>query len=201
MPQEDRRREIKQAALQVFAERGYQAATVGHIVARAGVAQGTFYLYFPNKKAAFLELIGDFADRIETSFDLFEQAIAPVGIGPDQIAKVLEQGYRRYLELCRSNLDLARLFFQESVFADEDFRAVRQDVYTRFARRAKHNLDRGKKLGLVRVKNTEMAAHCVVGMIERLTTEWLLVRKNWRIGALARELANFETFGTMGHVT
>jgi TetR/AcrR family transcriptional regulator, fatty acid metabolism regulator protein len=48
---------ILRAALAVMAERGYAAATVRDITERAGVAAGTFYLYFPAKEAAGLALI------------------------------------------------------------------------------------------------------------------------------------------------
>ena len=46
-----RRADLLAAARAVLAEKGLEAATVSEIVARAGVAQGTFYLYFPSKMA------------------------------------------------------------------------------------------------------------------------------------------------------
>ena len=46
----ERRQQILKAARAVFDEKGYESATVSDIVRRAGVAQGTFYLYFPSKK-------------------------------------------------------------------------------------------------------------------------------------------------------
>lgn len=45
----DRRAALLRAAREVLAEKGLDAARVSEIVARAGVAQGTFYLYFPSK--------------------------------------------------------------------------------------------------------------------------------------------------------
>lgn len=45
-----RREQILAAARRVFREKGYESATVSDIVETAGVAQGTFYLYFPSKK-------------------------------------------------------------------------------------------------------------------------------------------------------
>jgi AcrR family transcriptional regulator len=47
----DRRADLLAAARAILAEKGLEAATVSEIVARAGVAQGTFYLYFPSKMA------------------------------------------------------------------------------------------------------------------------------------------------------
>lgn len=51
------RRALLDAAEAVFAEHGYEAASVAEITRRAGVAQGTFYVHFADKHAAFLELV------------------------------------------------------------------------------------------------------------------------------------------------
>jgi len=47
----DRRADLLAAARAILAEKGLEEATVSEIVAQAGVAQGTFYLYFPSKMA------------------------------------------------------------------------------------------------------------------------------------------------------
>lgn len=47
----DRRADLLAAARAILAEKGLEATTVSEIVARAGVAQGTFYLYFASKLA------------------------------------------------------------------------------------------------------------------------------------------------------
>jgi len=51
------RRAILEAAESTVAEFGYERASVAEITRRAGIAQGTFYVHFPDKKAAFLELV------------------------------------------------------------------------------------------------------------------------------------------------
>lgn len=45
-----RRRQILEAAVAVFSEAGYEGATVRAIAERAGLAEGTLYLYFPSKR-------------------------------------------------------------------------------------------------------------------------------------------------------
>ena len=52
----EREEQLLAAARKVFREKGYEGATVAQIVKEAGVAQGTFYLYFPSKKDAFFAL-------------------------------------------------------------------------------------------------------------------------------------------------
>ncbi len=44
-------------ARDVFAQRGYHAAKIDDIVAAAGIARGTFYLYFEDKRAIFEEIV------------------------------------------------------------------------------------------------------------------------------------------------
>lgn len=45
----NKKEKIVQSAIQVFTENGVEKTTVSHIVKAAGIAQGTFYLYFPSK--------------------------------------------------------------------------------------------------------------------------------------------------------
>jgi AcrR family transcriptional regulator len=61
---QDRRTQLLAAARAVFARKGYDEATVAEIVGRAGVAQGTFYLYFPGKES----LAGAFAEIVSERF-------------------------------------------------------------------------------------------------------------------------------------
>jgi AcrR family transcriptional regulator len=60
----DRRTQLLTAARSVFAKKGYDEATISEIVTRAGVAQGTFYLYFPGKES----LAGAFAEQLSERF-------------------------------------------------------------------------------------------------------------------------------------
>ncbi len=56
-----KRTAMMQAAVRVFAEKGYHAATVRDIVAAADVAVGTFYFYFPDKETLFDHLFEETA--------------------------------------------------------------------------------------------------------------------------------------------
>lgn len=54
----DRPGEIVQAAMQVFAEKGFAAARLDEIAARAGVSKGALYLYFETKEGLFRAVVG-----------------------------------------------------------------------------------------------------------------------------------------------
>jgi AcrR family transcriptional regulator len=58
------RQKLLEAAERVFAELGYHDASIVKITEAAGVAQGTFYLYFESKKQVFDELVLDLNARV-----------------------------------------------------------------------------------------------------------------------------------------
>ena len=58
------RQRVLEAAEQVFGVKGYHGASVTEITRAAGVAQGTFYLYFRGKKEIFLDLVDTLSSRL-----------------------------------------------------------------------------------------------------------------------------------------
>lgn len=69
----DRRSALLRAAREVLAEKGLDAARVSEIVAHAGVAQGTFYLYFPSKYSLVVALTEQVMDQVLVAV---EEAVA-----------------------------------------------------------------------------------------------------------------------------
>ena len=61
------RRRLLEAAEQVFADLGYHEASIVKITERAGVALGTFYLYFDSKQTIFEALVVDLNSRVRHS--------------------------------------------------------------------------------------------------------------------------------------
>src|SRR6187549_2064321 len=69
LPKNERRQQILSAARGLFAKRGYHQTTIDDIVAQAGVARGTFYLYFEDKRAVFSDLIDRFAAQLAMAIE------------------------------------------------------------------------------------------------------------------------------------
>ncbi|MCU6797031.1 TetR/AcrR family transcriptional regulator [Paenibacillus sp. WQ 127069] len=78
---EDKRESIIEAALRLFEDQGYHTTKVSDIVHKAGVAQGTFYLYFKSKEDLFRSIaescLGQIADAIKQNCtgDMKEEAL------------------------------------------------------------------------------------------------------------------------------
>src|SRR5438093_13378446 len=83
LPVNDRREQLLDAALAVFSAGGYSAAKVSDIVGRAGVAQGTFYLYFRSKQEVMLAL-----------FERFQQVLIEARCGRDPVAPTTPEQFR-----------------------------------------------------------------------------------------------------------
>jgi AcrR family transcriptional regulator len=83
---EDRPREICRAALEVFAEKGFAAAKLDEIAARAGVAKGTLYLYFKDKEDLFRAVI---RDTVAPNVALIRENIASSGLSFAELVPLL----------------------------------------------------------------------------------------------------------------
>ncbi|MDG0866703.1 TetR/AcrR family transcriptional regulator [Candidatus Lucifugimonas marina] len=97
-----RRKQILDAARGVFGEKGYESATVSDIVKRAGVAQGTFYLYFDSKKSVVVELARQPMDEMATRL----QGILS---GDESFAEILQKFVQLGFEVGGDNPDLCGL--------------------------------------------------------------------------------------------
>lgn len=123
---ETRRGDLVAAARRVFADKGLAKATVGDIVKAAGVAQGTFYLYFEAKddivNAIAEDLVGSMVDEIE-------RCVAAPGRGA--VAKLLAL---RDALLAMANDAAGR------ELAEPYHRAENRAVHDRMAQRVAHRL-------------------------------------------------------------
>lgn len=89
---ERNRAAIVQAAREVFAEIGYDAATVRDIVRRTSLATGTFYNYFPDKQSVLAAIVEEAAARGRPRLHAArEQARS--------LPEFIELGFRTYFEL------------------------------------------------------------------------------------------------------
>ena len=82
-----KRTAMMQAAVRVFADKGYHAATVRDIVSEAEVAIGTFYFYFPDKETLFVHL---FEETAAFLLQAIEQALNSRSSFPAQLEAAIQ---------------------------------------------------------------------------------------------------------------
>ena len=120
-----RRRQILDAALVEFAEKGFHDANVSAIASRANVSQGTIYWYFESKRALFLELIAAVSREVVLPLD---RILGNTDVSPlDRLRQVL----RTSLALSRSTAGkfrlLLNLWSQPALFDPEAEEALLLD--------------------------------------------------------------------------
>lgn len=190
---ERRREEVLQAARRVFATHGYHATSISHLIDEAGIARGTFYLYFDSKKAIFDELLEQF-------FALMTREVRTVDVSPgaspprDQLTSIV----RHVLSSLVANGDLTRILLRETYGLDDDFDRKLAGFYGRLLALIQHSLETGVKLGLVRDGDTQLRAHMILGTVKELV-DCLLMRAERGelvdIDAATREALDFNLNG------
>lgn len=74
---EETRSKIIEAAIRLFSNRGFNAASVDDICAEAGVSKGAFYHHFESKQALFLALLDSWLKNIDNAIDAAKDQPAP----------------------------------------------------------------------------------------------------------------------------
>lgn len=141
----ERRRELLDAAREVFVEKGFGAASIDDIVARAGVARGTFYLYFQDKRAVFEALVDEFLSRISEcvkSIDLAPGAAPPV--------EQLRANIRRVVALSLGEPTIVKLAFFDATGLDPELDEKLHGYYEALRTLIDESLEMGQSLGMVR---------------------------------------------------
>src|SRR5204862_945310 len=87
IPRHDKRARILDAAIKVFAERGFHSATVAEIARAAGVADGTIYLYFKGKDDLLLRL---FDEKMTELLAEVKAAVAQERTAPDKLRRFIQ---------------------------------------------------------------------------------------------------------------
>jgi AcrR family transcriptional regulator len=162
----DTRARILDAALSVFARKGYHRALVDDIVRASATSKGAVYHHFPNKEAVFLALVDDFAARLAGA------VAAEVARRQGALAKV-EGALGAALATFADNERLARLILLESVSLGPTYQAKRAEVTGRFVSLIQAYLDEAVADGSLAPLDTRLATLVWLGAVNEIVVQWL----------------------------
>ncbi|WP_084455612.1 TetR/AcrR family transcriptional regulator [Novosphingobium rosa] len=146
-------RALLNAAALEFGEKGFHDAAISQITARAGVAAGSFYVYFDSKEAIFTALVKDMSMQVR-------DYVAPrIADAPDQLAAE-KAGQAAYLDFVREHREIYRII-DESEFVDP---ASYRDHYTNSANRIAARLQAAMERGEIAQGNAEVRAWALMGI-------------------------------------
>jgi AcrR family transcriptional regulator len=162
--EERRHREIIEAAVRVFARKGYQDAGVADIAAELGIGHGTFYRYFQSKHDVAAQVADRVVERIAEALGNEDPADSDT---LDEYRDQVERICGRVFDLIDEYPDLMRFFHRESLVVDADRLAAAMDGFAAFAARFIAN---GVRRGFVRQDvDVEITAQALVGIISEGT--------------------------------
>jgi len=116
------------AALEEFAEKGYDLASTNSIIEKAGISKGLLFHYFGSKKNLYLHLVRHVADRYVERFNR-----ARLTLHPDLLERVLQLAAFKRQVLAEDPVMAkfyARAFLEPP---DDEVRAELQELYSRLA--------------------------------------------------------------------
>ena len=161
-PAEDRagrsdRKAILSAAERVIGERGFNEASIGHITSEAGVAQGTFYIYFKSKDEVFSELVLEMGRLVRRALSEATQDI-------ENRLDAEKAGLTAFLEFIRAHPDLYRII-QEALFVDPE---AYHAYYHTFAEGYRSGLEAAVKAGQIKPGDADTRAWALMGISRSL---------------------------------
>ncbi len=175
----DKYRRILDAAVAVFADKGFFNSRIADIADRADVADGTVYLYFKNKEEILMT-------AINTAFDAFMRyARTEVEKLPSPAERLRRLAFL-HLNALGSNRNLAVVFqmeLRQSTRFLSEFSHHHMVEYLGLVRAA---IGDGQASGVFRSDMSEkIAANCFFGALDEMVTSWVLSEHEYRLSNVA----------------
>jgi AcrR family transcriptional regulator len=162
----EKRRLILDAAVRVFARKGYHTSRVGDIAEEAGIAHGLLYHYFSSKEQVLETVFRENWSELLAAFARIEASDEPASEQLDGIVKVLLRSWR-------NSPDLVRVMVREvarSPHLQGQVDEIREGFVT-----IQRVIERGQADGSFRADlDARLASWIVYGSLEELLTGWVL---------------------------
>jgi len=152
------RAKLLEAAESVFGELGYDRASITAITQKAGVAQGTYYKYFPSKHAIFVELVIEFGSSVRRHL-----AEATKAVGDASRADIERAGLLACFEYALEHPGLYAVVREAQFVAPATYRAY----YEAFVNGYVDHLD-------LPAEDAETIAWVIAGAADMLGLRWVV---------------------------
>lgn len=130
-------RRLLDAAEQEFGVRGFHDTGITHITQRAGVALGTFYVYFSSKEEVFRALVADMGA-------VTRHALTEAVKGARDRIEAERLGLEAYIRFVRAHKGLYRIIMEAQFVAPEAYREYYRAFAAAYVQQLAHAADRGE---------------------------------------------------------
>ncbi len=186
--QPDKRVRITDAAVSVFARKGYHAARVSDVAKEAGVADGTIYLYFRNKEDLLLSI---FEEKMDMLIQLLEHEIADIECPIEKIRIFSRQHFKQL----RTYPLIAQVFQVELRQSHKFLREYRPEKLLDYLNVLGDAVVDAQGRGLIRADvDPYIAKWSFFGALDELSIRWVLSRNRERFDLIAAADQVVDTF-------
>ena len=189
LPAEQRRRQLMDVALDVFARRGFHATSMNQVAYAAGVTKPVLYQHFASKRELYAQLLADVGHRLE---EQIAKATAQAGGPREQV----ELGFGAYFAFVESERESFQLLFGSGTRHDDEFAETARRVEAAIAALLAELID---VPGLAQSER-RLLAHGVVGIAEATSRHWVAgyLADDLDVATLARRMAELAWAGLRG---
>ena len=173
---------ILDAAVEVIAENGYFNSPVSAIAERAGVADGTIYLYFKSKDHVL-------RTALDVAFAHFHEQVKAMLAETSDPRAQLEAMARLQLEAMAGNRSLAVLMQTEVRQSAKFFAEFSQHHMAAYMNMMREVIRAGQQQGVFRAEMPDaMAAHCIFGALDEIVGSWVFSGRTFEPAAAAAQV-------------
>lgn len=181
LPAPERRKQLLDTALRVFARQGYHATSMNAVANEAGVTKPVLYQHFASKREMYSDLLRVTADRLADAI-----AQTRLDLGAEDTRCKVEAGYLGFFRFFDDVPDAFSVLYGPSLGHDQELRHVAQRVQEEFAARM------ATFISEVGHEEAIIMAWGLNGLIEGLIRNWMhdgRRRSAEEMAALATRLA------------
>lgn len=160
------RSRILEAALDIFARKGFNQARLDEIASAADASRGSIYFYFPSKEKIFFALADRFADHLERAV---VTAIGEETHGMHRVQVALETCLNTFGRYRRA----AQILLAQGAGFGPAFEDKRNQINERFARLIAGYLDEAIAQGEIAPVNVKVISMAWMGSINALVMHWV----------------------------
>lgn len=193
---DDRRDQILDCALEVFATKGFHEASIADVCARAQIARGTLYLYFGDKRDLLSALMDRIVSRVIEAVDQWRPVELPRNVAWTQRDNVafIETRCRQIMSAVFTDADTASVILRiarGTGFVRESLIQIDQHVIAMI----EADLRTGMERGIVRSFDPVIVAQFIVGGIEKIVLTALDEERPLDVPRITREIAELVSNG------
>ena len=186
LPAHQRRRQLLDVAVTVFAENGYHRTSMDQVAEAAGVTKPVLYQHFGSKRKLYLELLDDVGARLT-------EAIAKATAMATSPREQVLYGVRCYFDFVVGNRSAFILLFGSGARRDDEFNDKVRKVESGLADLIAPLIEAG-----IDAEHRRLLAHGLVGLAEGVSRYWVAGGIDIDPDVAARRVAELAWAGLRG---